>query len=94
MLIPFVLASLWVLRRHGGEWYIVPAIFPATQFYYVAMALPAIGKNRLLAAALAFPMVLMVPIVVIILAVLEVRQGRSIQVRPPWRRPSGEAPPG
>jgi hypothetical protein len=94
VLIPFVLAALWVIRRRGAEWYAVPALFPATQFYYVAMALPAIGRNRLLAAALALPMVLMVPIVVIILALLEVRQGRSIQVRLPWDRPSGEAPPG
>lgn len=94
VLIPFVLAGLWVLRRRGAEWYAVPALFPATQFYYVAMALPAIGRNRLLAAALAFPIVLMVPIVVLILATQEVREGRSIQVRWPWRRPSGEAPPG
>ncbi len=94
VLIPFVLAGLWVLRRRGAEWYAVPALFPATQFYYVAMALPAIGRNRWLAAALAFPMVLVVPIVVIILALLELREGRSIQVRLPWDRPSGEAPPG
>ncbi len=94
VLIPFVLVGLWILRRRGAEWYAVPALFPATQFYYVAMALPAIGRNRLLAAALAFPLVLMAPVVVIILALWELREGRSIQVRSPWHRPSGEAPPG
>ncbi len=94
VLIPFVLAALWVLRRKGAEWYAVPALFPATQFYYVAMALPAIGRNRLLAAAFALPMVLMVPVVVIVLAVREVRDGRPIQVRLPWGRPRGEARPG
>ena len=60
--------ALWVLRRDGAPWFAVPALFPATQFYYVAMALPAIRERRLVAAALALPMVLMTPIVVIILA--------------------------
>ncbi len=39
------LAALWVLRRQGAEWFAVPAVFPATQFYYVAMALPALGRS-------------------------------------------------
>lgn len=94
VLIPFVLAALWVLRRRGAEWYAVPALFPATQFYYVAMALPAIGKNRLLAAALALPMVLMVPVVVIVLAALQLRDTRFMQVRLPWEHPRGEAQRG
>jgi hypothetical protein len=69
VLIPVVLVALWVLRRDGAEWWAVPALFPATQFYYVAMALPAIRQRRLVAAALALPMVLMAPVVVIVLAV-------------------------
>ncbi len=84
VLIPFVLVALWVLRRKGAEWFAVPALFPATQFYYVAMATPAIGGRRLVAAALALPMVLMVPIVVIVLAVREVavRRGWSLPRTP------------
>jgi hypothetical protein len=69
VLIPVVLVALWVLRRDGAEWWAVPALFPATQFYYVAMALPAIRQRQLVAAALALPMVLMAPVVVIVLAV-------------------------
>jgi hypothetical protein len=69
VLIPVVLVALWVLRRDGAEWWAVPALFPATQFYYVAMALPAIRQRRLVAAALALPMVLTAPVVVIVLAV-------------------------
>jgi hypothetical protein len=63
-----VALSLWALRRDGAQWLAVPALFPVTQFYYVAMALPAIRQRQLVAAALALPMVLMTPIVVMILA--------------------------
>lgn len=94
VLIPFVLAALWVLRDRGAEWFIVPAVFPATQFYYVAMALPAIGERRLLAAALALPMVLMAPLVVIALAIHALLTGaRPAPLRLPWR-PAPRDPAG
>ena len=79
LLIPPTLLALWILRRRGAEWFIVPAVFPATQFYYVAMALPALVGRPLIAAALALPMVLMTPLVVIAFAawtVYEARAGR------------------
>ena len=38
-----------------GEWFSVPAIFPLTQFYYVAMATPAVVGRPVLAALLALP---------------------------------------
>jgi hypothetical protein len=82
ILIPFVLVGLWALRRRGAEWYAVPAIFPATQFYYVAMATPAVVKRPLVAAALALPMVLMAPVVVLVLGGLAILEGRG------WR-PTG-----
>lgn len=84
ILIPFVLLALWILRRRGAEWYAVPALFPATQFYYVAMALPAIVGRPIVAAALALPMVLMAPIVVIVLAAHLV----LVSPRPMWPSPS------
>jgi hypothetical protein len=67
LLIPTV-GALWVLRRHGAEWLSVPAIWPATQFYYSAMALPALVGRPVLAAAFALPMVLLPPISVIVMA--------------------------
>jgi hypothetical protein len=70
VLIPVVAIALWILRRDGGPWFAMPALWPATQFYYVAMALPAIRQRRLVAAALALPMVLMTPLVVLALAAL------------------------
>ena len=100
VLVPFVVAALWILRRRGAEWYAVPALFPATQFYYVAMALPALVGRPLVAAALALPMILMTPLVVLILAaiVLLERSGRKadlerLRARLVTRPPGAAAPP-
>jgi hypothetical protein len=68
ILLPPTILALWILRNRGGEWYAVPAVFPATQFYYVSMALPAVVGKPLLAALLALPVPLMTPLVVIGLA--------------------------
>jgi hypothetical protein len=68
-LLPPTLLALWVLRRRGGEWFAVPAVFPATQFYYVSTALPALVNRRFIAAILALPVPLLTPLVVIGLAI-------------------------
>jgi hypothetical protein len=80
------LLSLWVLRRHGAEWFAVPAVWPATQFYYVGMALPAVVDRPILAAALALPVPLMAPLVVMGLAILELRRDPAI-LRPSLAMP-------
>lgn len=85
ILIPPTLVALWILRRRGAEWFAVPALFPATQFYYVAMALPALAGRPVVAALLALPMVLMTPLVVIGLAVLTA----LAQDRLAWRSGDG-----
>ena len=72
ILVAPTLVALWILRRQGAEWFAVPAVFPATQFYYVAMALPALVGRPIVAAFLALPMVLMAPLVVMALAVIHV----------------------
>lgn len=74
ILVPPTVFALWVLRRQGAEWFVVPALWPATQFYYVAMALPALVRRPVAAAALALPMVLMTPLVVMVLAVLVLQE--------------------
>lgn len=86
ILVPPTLLGLWVLRREGAEWFAVPAIWPATQFYYVGMALPAIVDRRLVAAALALPVPLMAPIVVMVLAALQLRRDPAVL------RPAGALP--
>ena len=85
------LAALWVLRRQGAEWFAVPAVFPATQFYYVAMALPALVGRPIVAAFLALPMVLMAPLVVMALAIIQVL-GADRLPRLPWQRGALDEP--
>ena len=83
ILIPPTLLGLWVLRRKGSEWFAVPAVWPATQFYYVGMAMPAVIAEPFAAAALALPVPLMTPVLVMVLAVLELRRSRlTLQPRP------------
>jgi hypothetical protein len=72
LLIPPTIVGLWILRRKGGEWFAVPAVWPSTQFYYVAMALPIVAHRPVLAAAFALPMPLLVPLTVMLLALREV----------------------
>jgi hypothetical protein len=78
ILIPPVLVALWILRRQGGEWLIVPALWPGTQFYYQSLALPALTNRPLLAAAFALPAPLLAPLAVIALAALEVWRRRRV----------------
>ena len=83
ILVPPTLLALWILRRRGAEWLAVPAAWPATQFYYVSTALPALVGRPLLAAILALPVPLMTPVVVCILALLEL-VGDRLAGRFPW----------
>ena len=87
ILIPPTLLGLWVLRRHGAEWLAVPAVWPETQFYYVSTALPAVRGRPFLAAALALPMPLMTPVIVMLLAIVEVL-GRRLCARFPRAAPA------
>jgi hypothetical protein len=93
LLIPPTLLALWILRRRGAEWFAIPAVFPATQFYYVAMALPALVGRPVLAALLALPMVLMAPLVVIGLAISDLLAVRGIDVLSRDRRTFDEPAP-
>jgi hypothetical protein len=77
LLIPPTLVALWILRRQGAEWLMIPAVWPATQFYYVAMALPVAVKYPLLAAALALPAPLLAPIAVMAMAAWSVWRTRQ-----------------
>jgi len=76
LLLPPTLLGLWVLRRNGADWLAVPAVWPATQFYYVAMAFPVAVKRPILAAVLALPLPLLTPVAVMVMAAAQVWQGR------------------
>jgi hypothetical protein len=77
LLVPPTVIGLWVLRRKGAEWLAVPAIWPATQFYYVSTVLPLVARRPVLAALLAAPIPLMAPAVVIWLAARDIWERRS-----------------
>jgi hypothetical protein len=85
VLLPFVVLAIWILRKEGGAWYAVGSLWPGTQFYYVSMALPAIVKRPLVVAALALPVPLMTPVIVMLLAAR-----RLVLVR---RRPDASSSP-
>ncbi len=53
VLVPFAAVALVVMGRQRASWWFVPALWPATQWYYSLMALPAL--TPLTAAILAAP---------------------------------------
>lgn len=52
-LVPVVLVCLFLMGRQKAAWMAVPALWPSTQFYYGAMALPAL--TPVAAAVMAIP---------------------------------------
>jgi hypothetical protein len=55
--IAVVLPALWVSGRERSAWLIVPLLWPATQFDYAALALPALTGLTILGFALPIPIV-------------------------------------
>jgi hypothetical protein len=66
-----VIVALFVLRRRGAEWLVVPALWPNTQSQYGTMALPAVHRYPLAAALIGLNTPLLPPIAVIVMAVEE-----------------------
>lgn len=64
-----VLVALYLLRRHGAEWLVVPALWPNTQSQYGTMALPAVSRFPLAAALIGLNTPLLPPIAVIVMAI-------------------------
>jgi hypothetical protein len=53
LVVPVVLA-LFLVRNHGAEWLVVPALWPASQLHYAAIALPVAVRNPAVAVLLSF----------------------------------------
>ena len=53
ILVPFTVVALVVMGRRRASWWLVPALWPSTQWYYSLMAMPAL--TPLTAAILAAP---------------------------------------
>jgi hypothetical protein len=80
LLIPAV-AALFAMRRTGGEWLIVPALWPYAQLHYAALALPALARRPMLAMALSF-VPLFAPVAIIAQAAWEYARRRWDERRP------------
>jgi hypothetical protein len=64
-----VIAALWLLRRRGAEWLVVPALWPNTQGHYAAMSLPVVRHYPVAAAMIGLNIPLAPPLAVIAVAV-------------------------
>ena len=73
ILVPFAAVALVVMGRPKASWWFIPALWPATQWYYSLMAMPAM--TALTAAILAAP-VQGLPAAVAVAAAIEVRYRR------------------
>lgn len=69
-----VAAALWVLRRRGAEWLIVPSLWPHTQTHYAAMSLPVM-RHYPVAAAIVGLGTPLAPVIAVIVVALQVRLG-------------------
>jgi len=66
------IVALWILRRTGAAWLVVPGLWPNTQTHYATMSLPAVHRFPIAAAiiGLASPLA---PVVAIIVMAVQVR---------------------
>ncbi len=80
ILVPFAAVALVVMGRQKASWWFIPALWPATQWYYSLMAMPAM--TALTAAILAAP-VQGLPAVAAVVAAVEVwYRRRRVAPRP------------
>ncbi len=84
VLVPFAVAAMFVMGRQRASWWVIPALWPSTQWYYSLMAMPVL--TPLTAAILAAP-VQGGPAIAAIVASVEVwyrrreRRGAAVKVR-------------
>jgi hypothetical protein len=84
VLVPFTVVALALMGRQRASWWVIPALWPSTQWYYSLMAMPVL--TPLTAAVLAAP-VQGGPAVAAIVAAMEVvwRARRAGQGRDGWK---------
>ena len=68
MIVPVVVA-LWLLRRRGAEYLVVPALWPNTRSQYGTMALVAVHRYPVAAALIGLNTPLLPPLAVIVMAI-------------------------
>lgn len=63
------IAALWILRRDGAEWLIVPALWPHTQLHYAAMSLTVVSRYPIAAAIIGLSTPLAPALAVMVIAI-------------------------
>lgn len=63
-----VVAALWVMRRRGVEWLVVPALWPYTQTHYAAISLPVVAGYPVAAAIMGLQIPLAPAVAVVLIA--------------------------
>lgn len=90
ILVPFVVIALLAMGRRHASWWVIPALWPSTQWYYSLMAMPVL--TPVTAAILAAP-IQGGPAVAAIVAALEVwlraRRRRASDSQPAAATPDG-----
>ena len=91
ILVPFAAVALVVMGRQKASWWFIPALWPATQWYYSLMAMPAM--TALTAAILAAP-VQGLPAVAAVAAAVEIWYRRRRAVTRPTDQPAAATSDG
>ena len=91
VLVPFAAVALVVMGRPKASWWFIPALWPATQWYYSLMAMPAM--TALTAAILAAP-VQGLPAVAVVVAAVEIWYRRRRATTRPTGQPAATIPDG
>lgn len=69
-MVPTIIA-LWVLRRRGAEWLVVPGLWPHTQIHYAAMSLPVMRHYPIAAAIVGLGTPLAPAVAIMVVALQE-----------------------
>jgi hypothetical protein len=75
LLAPAAAVALWVVGRERAAWLAVPALWPAQQFYYGTLVMPA--RSKIAAAIVAFPIAGSGMIALFVVAIVTWRGRRS-----------------
>ena len=75
------IAALWLLRRRGAEWLVVPGLWPSTQMHYATLSLPVIHRFPIAAVLMGLSSPL-TPAFAIILVALQIRLGFDPEPEP------------
>ncbi len=87
-------ASLIYLGREHGSWLIIPALWPATNFQYQALALPSAVRLPVIAVAAAVPNEPeLFPLAVVLAALVRFAMQRLSDIRAGSPRPRSEPEP-